>query len=310
MYKIIGGSGFIGSRLQLEIFDYVVLDKCLNGTQFLDITKPDTLYNKIHSNDFIILLAAEHKDNVSPISNYYETNVQGTRNVLNEMDRAGCKNLIFTSSVAVYGLNKDNPSENDSTDPFNHYGKSKLQAEKVIQEWYDKSPLGKSVTIIRPTVIFGERNRGNIYNLLNQIITGHFLMIGNGNNKKSMAYIDNVVAFIKYRLEKAEFGYHIFNYSDKPDFSMTELISFIENKMNLNIPKYKLPFWIGMLGGYLFDIFAFLTQKKLQLSSIRIKKFCANTVFDASKAHSDFKSPYTLEEGLIKTLESEFINSK
>ncbi len=135
----------------------------------------------------------------------------------------GVKNIIFTSSVAIYGLNKTNPDEKHPEDPFNHYGKSKWEAELVIKEWYDNDPIGKSITILRPTVIFGERNRGNVYNLLKQISSGRFMMIGKGQNKKSMAYVGNIVALIKNRLEKIEAGYHIFNYADKPDFSMVEL---------------------------------------------------------------------------------------
>ncbi|STH53273.1 UDP-N-acetylglucosamine 4-epimerase (UDP-GlcNAc 4-epimerase) [Escherichia coli] len=53
-----------------------------------------------------------------------------------------------------------NPDENHPHDPFNHYGKSKWQAEEVLREWYNKAPTERSLTIIRPTVIFGERNRG------------------------------------------------------------------------------------------------------------------------------------------------------
>ena len=87
------------------------------------------------------------------------------------MDSLGIKQLVFTSSVAIYGLNKVNPDESHLQDPFNHYGKSKWQAEEVIKDWYDKDPEGKSVTILRPTVIFGERNRGNVYNLLKQNLT-------------------------------------------------------------------------------------------------------------------------------------------
>lgn len=247
---------------------------------------------------------------MSLTSLYYEVNVEGTRNVLEKMDEAGIKHLTFTSSVAIYGLNKTNPHENHPEDPFNHYGKSKWQAEEVIKEWYKKDPKGKSVTIIRPTVIFGERNRGNVYNLLKQISSGKFLMIGNGNNKKSMAYVGNVVAFIKHRIGKIEPGYHVFNYADKPDFSMSELTSVIEEKMNLNISKTKIPYWLGLLGGYGFDVLAFLTRKKLPISSIRVKKFCATTQFNATKAHNEFKAPYTLEEGLNKTLEHEFIHPK
>ena len=188
MNKIIGGAGFVGSRLKAVLADYLILDKVLSKDKgYADITKRDSLKATINHSDSVILLAAEHRDDVSPVSKYYDTNVQGTQNVLDEMDRVECKHLIFTSSVAVYGLNKVNPNENHPVDPFNHYGKSKWDAEKVIKAWYDKDPEGKSVTIIRPTVIFGEKNRGNVYNLLKQIASGKFLMIGKGQNRKSMA---------------------------------------------------------------------------------------------------------------------------
>lgn len=61
--------------------------------------------------DLVVLLAAEHKDNVTPTSLYYTVNVEGMRNTLQAMESNGVTRLVFTSSVAVYGLNKDNPSE-------------------------------------------------------------------------------------------------------------------------------------------------------------------------------------------------------
>jgi nucleoside-diphosphate-sugar epimerase len=224
------------------------------------------------------------------------------------MDKAGVKKIIFTSSVAIYGLNKSNPDENHIEDPFNHYGKSKWQAEQVIKAWYDKDPSGKSVTILRPTVIFGERNRGNVFNLLKQICSGRFMMIGKGENKKSMAYVGNIVAFIDNRIEKAEAGYNVFNYSDEPSLSMIELTSLVENKVNIIISKNKIPYWLGLFGGYGFDLLAKVMNKKLVISSVRVKKFCATTQFNSTKVHGVFKAPFTLEEGLSKTLEHEFIN--
>lgn len=152
-------------------------------------------------------------------------NVQGTRNVIEAMNKNGVKNIIFTSSVAVYGLNKENPDENHPVDPFNHYGKSKWQAEDVLREWYQQQPEQRSLTIIRPTVIFGERNRGNVYNLLKQISGGKFAMVGAGTNYKSMAYVGNIVAFIKYLLSHSHAGYEVYNYIDKPDLSMNELVA-------------------------------------------------------------------------------------
>ena len=308
---IIGGAGFVGTRLKQELNKFQILDNKLGSGQYADITKPKTLTSKLSGEDSIILLAAEHRDDVSPVSKYYNTNVQGTQNVLDEMDRAGCKHLIFTSSVAVYGLNKVNPEENHPVDPFNHYGKSKWEAEKVIKAWYDKEPEGKSVTIIRPTVIFGEKNRGNVFNLLKQIASGKFLMIGKGQNRKSMAYVGNVVAFIKYRLELAEEGYHVFNYIDKPDLTMTSLLGVIEKSLNKKIPSVRIPIWLGYLGGFGFDVLAFVTRKKLPISSVRVKKFVATTQFDATKVHSSgFKAPFTLEEGLDRTLKYEFVEER
>lgn len=314
---IIGGSGFVGSRLlsELDLTNCINLDK--NQSPFFkditcihDIRNVENLESYFKNIEQVVLLAAEHRDDVSPISLYYDVNVQGTINVLEKMDDFGIKNLIFTSSVAIYGLNKTNPDEIHPEDPFNHYGKSKWQAEKVIKAWYDKDPKNKSVTIIRPTVIFGDRNRGNVFNLLKQISSGKFLMIGKGQNKKSMAYVGNVVAFIKDRLEKKELGNHIFNYADKPDYNMNELLSLIEQKMKLNIPRIRIPYFFGIIGGYYFDIFSKITGKKLSISSVRVKKFCATTQFNATKAHNSFNAPYSLKEGLDKTLEHEFINPK
>ena len=308
---LIGGAGFVGSHLKSELKDFIVLDKKLSNQNYVDITKPKTLYNKLNGIDSVVLLAAEHRDDVSPISKYYETNVKGTQNVLDEMDRIGCKCLIFTSSVAVYGLNKTNPDESHPVDPFNHYGKSKWEAEKVIQAWYNKDPKDKSVTVIRPTVIFGENNRGNVYNLLHQIASGKFLMIGKGENRKSMAYVGNVVAFIKHRLELAEEGYHVFNYIDKPDLTMTSLLGVIEKSLNKKIPSVRIPVWLGYLGGFGFDVLAFISRKKLAISSVRVKKFVATTQFDATKVHSSgFIAPYTLEEGLDRTLNYEFVQER
>lgn len=311
MYILIGGAGFVGTRLKQELNKFVILDKRLDSNQFADITKPETLASKISFGDSIVLLAAEHRDDVSPTTKYYDTNVRGTQNLLDEMDRVGCKQLIFTSSVAVYGLNKLNPDENHEVNPFNHYGKSKWEAEKVIKAWYDKDPDGKSVTIIRPTVIFGEKNRGNVYNLLRQITSGKFLMIGKGQNRKSMAYVGNVVAFIKHRLELTQEGYHVFNYIDKPDLTMTSLLGVIEKSLDKKIPSVRIPVWLGYLGGFGFDVLAFVTRKKLAISSVRVKKFVATTQFDATKVHSSgFKAPFTLEEGLNKTLNYEFVQER
>lgn len=320
MMKIatIGGSGFVGTRLieQLKKNDLDVVNIDKNRSLYYkeitiigDVRDKAYLITLLKNIDLVVLLAAEHRDDVSPTSLYYDVNVDGMRNVLEAMEANGVKRIVFTSSVAVYGLNKSNPNEEHLVDPFNHYGKSKLEAEQVLQEWYN-SHSDWNINIIRPTVIFGERNRGNVYNLLKQISSGHFLMVGKGDNKKSMAYVGNIVAFIKFLIENKTTGYNIYNYIDKPDFTMNELVGHVSKVLNKHIPMTHFPMWLGMIGGYCFDVLAAVTGKKLTVSSVRVQKFCATTEFDAAKAHStEFIAPYTLGEGLARTLKFEFIEN-
>lgn len=313
---VIGGSGFVGTRLLQLIGEDVCknIDKN-NSVSFPEITTIKNicepgLIDALSANiKTVVLLAAEHRDDVSPTSLYYDVNVQGTKNVLDAMDIIGIKNIIFTSSVAVYGLNKINPDESHPIDPFNHYGKSKFQAEELLREWHQKDSSNRSLTIIRPTVIFGERNRGNVYNLLKQIASGKFMMVGKGQNKKSMAYVDNIVAFIQHCIKTQKPGYYLYNYVDKPDISMNELVQQVEKSLNKELPAFRLPFWLGYLGGLGFDLLAKLSGRKLSISSVRVKKFCATTQFDATLANnSGFRAPFTLAEGLHRTIQFEFVD--
>lgn len=317
---LIGGSGFVGTRI-IDILknnnngDYQCKNIDLLPSHFFnditvigDVRNYDEINKKIRGSDLIILLAAQHHDNISPVSLYYDTNVKGMEVTLKAMEKNNIKRLIFFSSVAIYGINKPNPDENFPADPFNHYGKSKWEAEQVLKSWYKTHP-DWNINVIRPTVIFGERNRGNVYNLLKQISSGKFLMVGNGKNRKSMAYVGNVVAFVKYLIDNVRTGYNIFNYVDKPDKDMNSLISTVSQVLGKHIPSIKFPYWIGILGGYGFDILARLTGKKFTISAVRVKKFCANTEFNALKVyHTNFQPPFTLDEGLKNTLEFEFVN--
>lgn len=317
---IIGGSGFVGTHLisklhTQEQIDLVNIDKANSSrfpeiTQIADVLDEAALTKLLQGVDIVVLLAAEHRDDVSPVSRYYDVNVQGMRNTLAAMADNGIKRLIFTSSVAVYGLNKKNPDEQHPIDPFNHYGKSKWQAEQVLQDWYVVHP-DWNIHILRPTVIFGEGNRGNVYNLLRQIASGRFLMIGKGDNQKSMSYVGNVVAFIDFLIHQKTEGYNVYNYVDKPDFTTNDLVYHTGEILQKHIPTTHVPYWLGLLGGYGFDVLAFLTRKKLTISSVRVKKFCAVTQYDSSKAlSSGFVPPYALEDGLRKMLAVEFEANK
>ena len=304
---LLGGSGFVGTRL-IDLlkgggWDLLNVDKQQSHffpdiTVIGDVRNKDKLTEQLRGADIVVLLAAEHRD------------VGGMQNTLAAMEANGVRRIVFTSSVAVYGLNKKNPNEEHEKDPFNHYGKSKWLAEMELEKWYKEHP-DWNINILRPTVIFGERNRGNVYNLLKQISGGKFLMVGKGENKKSMAYVGNIVAFIQFLVEHKREGYNVYNYIDKPDFTMNELVGHVSEVLKKHIPTTHFPYWLGMLGGYGFDVLAWILRKKLTVSSVRVKKFCATTQFDATKVMvSGFKAPYTLGEGLARTLEFEFVHPR
>lgn len=314
--SIIGGSGFVGTKLISLLSQHNDLSlKNIDKNQSLDFPSITLIGNVLDAaglkealkgTDLVILLAAEHRDDVTPTSLYYDVNVQGMRNTLEAMAHNGVKRIIFTSSVAVYGLDKPNPNEDAAKDPFNHYGISKWEAEKVLDTWA-KHHSDWNINIVRPTVIFGEGNRGNVFNLLNQIATGKFMMIGAGNNQKSMTYVGNIIAFLYFLIREKKQGYQIYNYVDKPDFTTNDLVYHTGEILGKSIPTTKIPYWLGMVGGYGFDLLAFISRKKLNISSVRVKKFCAVTQYDSTKAMtSGFVPPYSMEEGLRRMLKAEF----
>jgi nucleoside-diphosphate-sugar epimerase len=311
---ITGGSGFIGTRLvdvlladghSVTIFDKVSSAKYPQLVTIGDVRDKDVLVGATQNIDIIYNLAAEHADDVTPLTLYADVNIGGAHNVVAAAQINNVKQIVFTSSVAIYGLNRGTPDESMDAQPFNEYGRTKYEAEKIFLEWHNQDP-SHTLTIIRPSVIFGENNRGNVYNLIKQIATGKFLMIGDGSNKKSMGYVGNIAAFLGSRTT-AQSGIHIFNFSDKPDLSAREITTIIKDELGIEKNFITLPYTFGLLGGYAFDLLAIFTGRKFSVSSIRIKKFTAETTINTDKLLSTgFKAPFTLEEGLRKMVKQEF----
>jgi nucleoside-diphosphate-sugar epimerase len=313
---ITGGSGFIGTRLvenllkdghNVKIYDKVESNKYPNLTIIGDVRDKEALIQASKDMDIIYNLAAEHADNVTPLSLYDEVNVGGAENVVTAAKENDIKKIIFTSSVAIYGLDKGECDESFPADPFNEYGSSKYKAEEVFVKWQKEDPNNQLI-MLRPSAIFGEGNRGNIYNLLKQVHSGKFVMIGKGENKKSIGYVGNIAAFLAFLANK-ESSFEIYNFADKPDMTSRQMVDFIQKSLKRDKKVPTVPYAIGLLGGYAFDLISLITGKKFTVSSIRIKKFGADTSINTDKLqNSGFKPPFTLQEGLKRTIEYEFIN--
>jgi len=316
MITIIGGSGFIGSALcrllKSKSYSFNIIDK-VKSDLYPDLTNVCDINSKSFLNDiklskFVINLAAEHRDDVHPLSLYHQTNVLGAIAICKLASENDTQTIIFTSSVAVYGFAPLETDEHGSINPFNEYGKTKWNAEQVYRDWQLQDPIRRALVIIRPTVVFGERNRGNVFNLLKQIASGNFVMVGDGLNRKSMAYVENVAAFLEYSLDFKP-GIHIYNYIDKPDFTMNTLVGHVNKLLGRSVKiNFRIPFSLGLLIGSGFDLVAKITSKKFPISAIRVKKFCANSVYGSAIESTGFIPPVPLMDAIEKTVRFEFID--
>lgn len=315
MIDLIGGSGFIGTRLGQRLQDrgepFRLIDKAASHRfpehhQFADVRDPDSLHRWM-SGGAVVNLAAEHRDDVRPLSLYDDVNVQGARNVCQVATEKGVRTLVFTSTVALYGFAPPNTDETGAINPFNAYGRTKWEAEQVYREWFEADPANRTLVILRPTVVFGEQNRGNVYNLLRQIASGRFVMVGSGQNVKSMAYVENIAAFLEYSLFFAP-GCYVYNYVDKPDIDMNTLVGSVRERLGApRDVRFRLPYALGMAAGLAFDVAAGVTRRSFPISSIRVRKFCATTQFATSIADTGFVAPVSLDEGLRRTVHHEFL---
>jgi nucleoside-diphosphate-sugar epimerase len=313
---VIGGSGFIGARLverlvargdRVRVFDRAPSVVAGVESAIGDVTQASGLEEAAEGVSSIVNLAAEHRDDVRPLSRYEQVNVGGAEVCVAVAERRGIDRIVFTSSVAVYAPSVTPVDESVTPDPRSPYGQSKLAAEAVYARWQAAAPERRALFTLRPCVVFGAGNRGNVYNLIKQIADGRFLMIGDGGNEKSLAYVDNVAAALEFGLSKGA-GSHLFNYSDSPDFNMRELVTVI--RQGLGRPAGtgpRLPYGLGLGLGYVCDLATAVTRINLPVSSERVRKFCANTGINSERIRTDGLRPQVeLRSALLETIAREF----
>ena len=172
--------------------------------------------------DVIYNLAAVHRDDVRPRSRYWDVNVGGATNICDAADALGVDRIIFTSSVAIYGSRAEELDEGAPPAPFNDYGTTKLEAEAVHRNWVGKDPRRRGLVIVRPTVVFGEGNRGNLFTLIDQIQRGRFAMVEAAIPSSPSPTLETFQPFLSTSCSHN--GLHIFNYVDKPDYTTRDLV--------------------------------------------------------------------------------------
>jgi nucleoside-diphosphate-sugar epimerase len=252
--------------------------------------------------DTIIHLAAEHKDFGVTEADYFRVNEQGTKTLLEEATNTRIKKFIFYSSVAVYGA-QSNTTEETPPVPNNPYGASKLAAERLVTAWAKEDP-SRTAIIIRPTVVFGPHSKANIFRLIRQVCDGRFLMVGNGANVKSIAYVRNLVDATIYLKEKCRNGLHVFNYADEPHLQTKDLVRLIGTIAGRKPQRFYIPLSLAVAGGSGFDLLGKMTGIDFPINTARLKKFTMPTHHHAKKIRDfGFTPRFTIEEGLRQHIE-------
>lgn len=143
----------------------------------------------------IVHLAAVCKEPGHPWRDYYANNAEATRRLCQAADRAGVRNIIFTSTMMTFAAGPWRRSESDFCDPDTAYGCSKLQAEEILRAWEAATP-GRRLRIVRPGVVFGPGDQGNMRRLIHALHRRRFAYIGRQDTVKGCVYVKDLVRLL------------------------------------------------------------------------------------------------------------------
>lgn len=253
------------------------------------------------STDLIVNLAAVHKEPGHAAREYFETNLPGAENVCDWATAVGCNNIIFTSSIATYGGDKASKDEHSLTMPLTPYGVSKLTAEKIHIAW-QKSQPGRKLLIVRPGVIFGAGERGNVTRMVKAILGHYFFFNGNQAVRKAGGYVKELCCSIVFMLnwqEQNNTDMVLFNFTMDPAPSVGEYAQGITAVAGVKRAIPNVPYRIILVGSYLVYFIDRLLGRKQSISPTTVRKVLKYNDIVPKVLHDlGYQYQYTLQEGL------------
>ncbi|WP_338649369.1 NAD(P)-dependent oxidoreductase [Pseudomonas sp. ML2-2023-3] len=261
----------------------------------IDWTPPEQI-------DLIANFAAVHREPGHEDYEYYETNLLGAEHVCSWAEQNKCPKIIFTSSISPYGPSEEIRTEQSLPVPATAYGGSKLAAEKIHQTWQARDSSQRRLVIVRPGVVFGPGEGGNVSRLIKAVLKRYFFYMGNRRTRKAGVYVKELCNAIWWVLQQQETNgerVSLFNMSMNPGPSIEEYVNAVCTVANIkrNIPG--VPFSLLHSAAYIIDSAAKPLGIKHPFSPIRIRKLVrSNNILPMYLSDNGYPFIYTLESAL------------
>ncbi len=303
---ITGADGFIGSHLiELLLKEKIspsnirlFVEEKSTSTNLpnlsFDIVKGDirdkkTVKKAMEGVETVFHLAAITSFAADTYDLYKAINVEGTQNLLDECKGRKMQKFVLFSSIAVFGLPAwtGDIKNWDETHPKTYsdiYGKSKWEAEERVVMAHKK--WGIPYTIIRPSSVYGPRDKGQLYGLYKTIKNKHFFMIGKGENKMHFVFVKDLVKGVRQaQLSKYKASDYIL--AGKEPVAFKEVVRLVAQSINAPLPRFGVPKNVALLLSYIMDSLGKLIGIRSPLFPSRVKVMTTNYYYKIDKARKE-----------------------
>lgn len=303
---LFGGTGFIGTHLAQHLLELraarkIVLadlapprrepwtDPLQEGlrsgvVEFIpwDVRQPIRDARFPASADLIVNLAAIHREPGHRAAEYFETNLRGAENVCAYASGAQCRRMVFTSSIAPYGPSEAQKDERSTPVPETPYGISKLAAEEIHRSWQAAEPERK-LLILRPGVVFGAGEGGNVTRLVRSLVKGYFAYMGNRQTRKAGGYVKEMCRVVEFALEHQERtgdAVTLLNVGINPPPTLEEYVDAIRRVAGIKRAPVAVPRWLLLGISYPVEAVARVFGMRQPVSPVRVRKLFRSTYID------------------------------
>lgn len=232
--------------------------------------------------DLIFNLAAVHREPGHAAREYFETNLAGADHVCAWASAVGCRRMVFTSSISPYGPSEDLKDESSVPVPETPYGSSKLAAEKIHLGW-QAGGTGRQLLILRPGVVFGPGEGGNVTRLVRSLVKGYFVYMGNRKTRKAGGYVKELCRVAQFGLEQLDAQNRanlLLNFSMNPPPSLEDFVTSIQKTAGLKGQPKSVPRWALLGASYPIDGIARTFGMRTPVSPVRVRKLFRSTSVD------------------------------